>query len=122
MAKLSDIFSRKSASASVEKLTPRSRNGNGSASDHISFDSPSDIGSRIGEENEILRTLLTDTGRKISELDELKSAFDKLVHAARARAGKITDDEPLRDAFGGSQLLRHPAHGILSGRTKGHGT
>jgi crescentin len=79
MAKLSDIFSRKSASASVEGLTPRSRNGNGSAGDHISFQSPSDIGSRMGEENEILRGLLTDTGRKISELDELKSAFDKLV-------------------------------------------
>jgi crescentin len=79
MAKLSDIFSRKGAPAGVEKLTPRSRNGNGSGGDHISFDSPSDIGSRIGEENEILRTLLTDTGRKISELDELKSAFDKLV-------------------------------------------
>jgi crescentin len=79
MAKLSDIFSRKSVSASVEGLTPRSRNGNGSAGDHISFESPSDIGSRMGEENEILRGLLTDTGRKISELDELKSAFDKLV-------------------------------------------
>jgi crescentin len=79
MAKLSDIFSRKSASASVERLTSRSRNGNGGGGDHISFDSPSDIGSRMGEENEILRTLLTDTGRKISELDELKSAFDKLV-------------------------------------------
>jgi hypothetical protein len=61
MAKLSDIFSRKSASASVENLAPRSRNGSGG--DHISFESPSDIGSRMGEENEILRTLLTDTVR-----------------------------------------------------------
>ena len=33
----------------------------------------------MGEENEVLRNLLTDTGRKISELDDLKEAFDKLV-------------------------------------------
>jgi crescentin len=39
----------------------------------------SDVGSRIGEENEALRNLLFDTGRKINELDELKSAFDKIV-------------------------------------------
>jgi hypothetical protein len=32
-----------------------------------------------GEENEVLRNLLTDTGRKISELDDLKAAFDTLV-------------------------------------------
>jgi len=39
----------------------------------------SDLGSRIGEENEALRNLLFDTGRKIGELDELKAAFDKIV-------------------------------------------
>jgi len=39
----------------------------------------SDVGSRIGEEDEVLRNLLTDTGRKIGELDDLKAAFDKLV-------------------------------------------
>ena len=33
----------------------------------------------MGEENEALRNLLTDTGRKIGELDELKEAFDKIV-------------------------------------------
>lgn len=33
----------------------------------------------MGEENEVLRNLLTDTGRKIGELDDLKAAFDKLV-------------------------------------------
>jgi hypothetical protein len=30
----------------------------------------------MGEENEVLRNLLTDTGRKIGELDDLKAAFD----------------------------------------------
>jgi chromosome segregation ATPase len=33
----------------------------------------------MGEENEVLRNLLSDTGRKIGELDELKQAFAKLV-------------------------------------------
>ncbi len=51
-------------------------NGNG---DHRAIETFSDAGSRIGEENEVLRNLLTDTGRKIGELDELKEAFDKIV-------------------------------------------
>ncbi len=38
-----------------------------------------DVGSRIGEENEALRNLLSDTARKIGELDELKESFDKIV-------------------------------------------
>ena len=77
MAKLSDLFGRKGVPAEVDKLLGRSRNGNGG--DHISVESLSDVGSRMGEENEVLRNLLTDTGRKISELDDLKEAFDKLV-------------------------------------------
>jgi crescentin len=77
MAKLSDIFGRKGIPAGADRLTGRPRNGNGN--DHISIESPSDVGSRMGEENEVLRNLLTDTGRKISELDDLKEAFDKLV-------------------------------------------
>jgi len=74
-----DIFGRKTAAASAGQLTPRLRNGNGNGGDHISIESLSDVGSRMGEENEVLRNLLTDTGRKISELDDLKQAFDKLV-------------------------------------------
>ncbi len=50
--------------------------GNGG---HISIENLSDIGSRIDEENEELRSLLTDSRRRIGELDELKQAFDKLV-------------------------------------------
>ena len=37
------------------------------------------VGSRMGEENEALRNLLSDTGRKIGELDDLKDAFEKIV-------------------------------------------
>jgi chromosome segregation ATPase len=38
-----------------------------------------DVGSRLGEENEVLRNLLNDTARKIADLDELKASFDKIV-------------------------------------------
>src|SRR5476649_316632 len=75
MAKFSDLFGRKGEAPS--RLTPRSSgNGNGN---HINVEHFSDVGSRMGEENEVLRNLLSDTGRKISELDELKDAFDKIV-------------------------------------------
>src|SRR5476649_2610668 len=75
MAKFSDLFGRKGEAPS--RLTPRSTgNGNGN---HINVEHFSDVGSRMGEENEVLRNLLSDTGRKIGELDELKEAFDKIV-------------------------------------------
>ena len=72
MAKLSDLFGRKGE----EGGRFPSRNGNGN---HINLETFSDVGSRIGEENEALRNLLSDTGRKINELDELKEAFEKIV-------------------------------------------
>lgn len=77
MAKLSDLFGRKVGTAEPDAFTGRPRNGNGNG--HIAIENPSDVGSRIGEENEVLRNLLTDTGRKINELEDLKDAFDKLV-------------------------------------------
>ena len=58
---------------------PATGNENGNGGRHINVESFSDVGSRIGEENEALRNLLSDTGRKIGELDELKEAFDKIV-------------------------------------------
>ena len=75
MAKISDLFGRKGGEIGA-RLAPGRGNGNG---DSLSIESPSDVGSRMGEENEVLRNLLTDTGRKIGELDDLKEAFDKLV-------------------------------------------
>ncbi|HMF26006.1 MAG TPA: hypothetical protein VKG24_28315 [Pseudolabrys sp.] len=79
MAKLSDLFGRKSITAGADKLSGRLVGRNGNGGDPISVENLSDVGSRMGEENEVLRNLLTDTGRKISELDDLKEAFDKLV-------------------------------------------
>ncbi|HEY5378806.1 MAG TPA: hypothetical protein VIJ78_04630 [Pseudolabrys sp.] len=74
MAKLTDLFGRKGSEAGAHGRG----NGNGNG-EHRAIESFSDIGSALGEENEVLRNLLTDTGRKIGELDELKEAFDKIV-------------------------------------------
>src|SRR3954468_15441643 len=80
MSKLSELFGRKHAASGPDRTPARAgeKRGNGEALPVMS-ESYSDVGSRIGEENEALRNLLFDTGRKIGELDELKSAFDKIV-------------------------------------------
>jgi crescentin len=76
MAKLSELFGRKENE--LGEPGPRStRNGDGGRP--ITIENFSAVGTRMGEENEALRNLLTDTGRKIGELDDLKQAFDKLV-------------------------------------------
>src|SRR3569623_3707509 len=75
MAKLSDIFGRipEGGTDKVIPLPAMPLRGNGQGETTV------DAGARSGEENEVLRNLLTDAGRKIGELDELKEAFDRLV-------------------------------------------
>jgi len=79
MAKLSDIFGRKNEGGTdkVIPLPAMRLKGNGHSEHEV--ETLTEVGSRIGEENEALRNLLTDAGRKIGELDELKLAFDRLV-------------------------------------------
>jgi crescentin len=86
MAKFSDIFGRKTGETGADRPaarvsgTPGNGNGNGHGhGGHISVEHVSDLGSRMGEQNEALRNLLSDTGRKIGELDDLKDAFEKIV-------------------------------------------
>jgi crescentin len=76
MSKLSDLFGRKGGSPGADRIPPAPARP---AQREPAPEAASDVGSRIGEENEALRNLLFDTGRKINELDELKSAFDKIV-------------------------------------------
>src|SRR5215831_4410298 len=70
MAKLSNLFGRRGD----EIGDARAIEG-----EHRPAETASDVGSRIGEENESLRNLLGDTARKIGELDELKESFGKIV-------------------------------------------
>ena len=76
MSKLSDLFGRKGGQPGADKIPPATARPD---QREKAPEAASDVGSRIGEENEALRNLLFDTGRKINELDELKSAFDKIV-------------------------------------------
>jgi len=58
------------------------------APEHESVDQPAssdkttfaDLGARIGEDNEMLRNLLIDTGHQLSTIDRLKDTFGKLVN------------------------------------------
>ncbi len=83
MAKFSDLFGRKAGETRPRPVVrpggmPSNGNGNGH-SQPINVETVSDLGSRMGEQNEALRNLLSDTGRKIGELDDLKDAFEKIV-------------------------------------------
>jgi crescentin len=77
MSKLSGLFGRKDGQAGSD-ANIRGPAG-ATPPDAKPPEAYADVGSRIGEENEALRNLLFDTGRKIGELDELKAAFDKIV-------------------------------------------
>jgi crescentin len=77
MSKLSGLFGRGGRSGADKPAS--APKGQPDTTRQPAPDTFSDVGSRIGEENEALRNLLFDTGRKINELDELKSAFDKIV-------------------------------------------
>jgi len=74
MSKLSGLFGRKGEQIGSDPPVLGTR-----PSEQKPSETYADVGSRIGEENEALRNLLFDTGRKIGELDELKAAFDKIV-------------------------------------------
>ncbi len=80
MARLSELFGRKGGEASADATRPlaafTNANGNGG---HVEAECLADVGVRLGEENEVLRNLLNDAGRKIGELDELKQIFNSLV-------------------------------------------
>ncbi|MBV9346431.1 MAG: hypothetical protein JOZ70_03730 [Pseudolabrys sp.] len=73
MSRLSEFFGRKGGSDNG--ASTNGKHGH----EPITLEQPAEVGSRMGEENEVLRHLLSDTGRKIGALDELKDAFDKIV-------------------------------------------
>jgi crescentin len=80
MSKLSDLFGRKNVDSGADKLSGRHNAKRAqNEGEQVPAEQFSAVGSRMGEENEALRNLLFDTGRKIGELDDLKSAFDKIV-------------------------------------------
>lgn len=81
MSKLTDFFGKGPRVPEAGPLASSGNgNGNGGHGGHdLEPQSAADVGARMGEENEALRNLLVDAGRKITELDELKDAFSKIV-------------------------------------------
>jgi hypothetical protein len=64
---------------------------------------PAELGARIGANNEALRNLLADTGRRITALDDVEDAFRNVVEpigaVLRALEQEITDNVGLRSAL-----------------------
>lgn len=58
--------------------------------------SDADAGSRLGEENEVLRNLLAETERKLGEFDDLKVTFAALIEPA-GRALRTLEQEKTRN-------------------------
>ncbi len=108
MSKLSDLFGRKGGEPDTDKYPAQtsSKRANGDT-DRLSYETTSGISSRMGEQNEALRSLLGDAGRKIGELDELKNAFDKIVEpfnsALRALEVEKSQNLGLKNALSESQ-------------------
>jgi hypothetical protein len=50
----------------------------------------------MGEENEVLRNLLIDTGRKINELDDLKEASTSWLGRSTAPSALLNKKNPRR--------------------------
>lgn len=86
MSSFSEFFGRKTTVVAAtanpipatEKVPPISP-GKGPDGDDRPAESWAEMGTRIGGDNEVLRNLLVDTGRRIGALDDLKDAFGKLV-------------------------------------------
>jgi crescentin len=84
MAKLSEMFGRRNEEAgpheAIASLEVTPGLGHQSAKPAAeTAETIADFGARMGEENEALRNMLGDAGRRIGELDGLRQSFDKLV-------------------------------------------
>ncbi len=66
------------------------------APDEIETGSDAEAGSRLGEENEVLRNLLSETERKLIEFDDLKVTFAALLEPA-GRALRTLEQEKTRN-------------------------
>ena len=77
MSSFSEFFGRKGGASAAEKYAEAPTARQPRADERP--ESWADMGARIGGENEILRNLLVDTGRRMGALDDLKDAFGKLV-------------------------------------------
>jgi crescentin len=84
---------------------PAARKGVTSPSGTVAADQPTlaDIGARVGQDNEALRNLLINTGRRINAIDDAKNAFRRLSEpistALRDLEQEKIDNAGLRSAL-----------------------
>jgi crescentin len=78
MSKISDFLARKTQPSFGEKA-PDSPNPTETARRAPDSEPTAERGSRLGAENEALRSLVVDAARKIEDLDTLKVAFGRII-------------------------------------------
>ncbi len=76
MAKFADLFGRKPDEAGAVPSRLGAPDGN---EDQRNIEDFTDLGLPVGDDSEVLHNLLTDTSRKIGEIDDLREAFEKIV-------------------------------------------
>ncbi len=103
------------ASMSAARPASQAANRPNGADRSPASDSTSDLGSRLGEENEALRNMLSDAGRKIGELDELKQAFDKLVNPFNATLRALEEEKSQTLSLSGMLAELRSAYETLRG-------
>ena len=104
MRTISDFLGRKGvASTSAAYAVPASAKSGSRGAEEVRETTLTDIGTRVGEDNETLRNLLIDTDRRIGALDDLKVAFRSLVEpigaALHALEQEKTENFGLRNAL-----------------------
>jgi len=111
MSSLSDFFARKGGSLPSDKsVVPLpgvelngDANDNGSVNARRASETWAEIGQRVGGENEILRALMVDIGRRIEALDDLRETFGRVVdpidQSLRALEREKFDNLNLRNAL-----------------------
>ena len=120
MARLTELFGRKAELGAENPAIPARTtgpSGNGAEPQETpdTAETFTDAGSRMGEENEALRNLLSDTGRKIGELDELKQAFDKLVSPFNATLRALEQEKSQTLSLSGMLAESRAAYETLRG-------
>ena len=96
MSKISDFLARKTspAEAAPAFLHPRKED---TAQPALDSEVTAVGGSRLGAENEALRTLVVDAARKIEDLDNLKLAFGRIIDPLQ-RTLQTLEQEKARNA------------------------
>ena len=120
MRTISDFLGRKSVASASGSFAVAASGKPGTHDNDHGEPTFSEIGARVGEDNETLRNLLIDTDRRITALDDLKDAFRNLVEpistALQSLEQEKTDNVGLRntlaDLRASHETLRNEFHAL----------